>query len=148
MNELDETVDQLANLMTEYRLAEGEISGLDWRVSFKRRSKNKLAASSANSTEEFADEEVETAHVEPVKEVQSGTPVTSPMNGIYYSSPSPSAPPFVREGEKVVAGQTIALIEAMKVFNEVPCPISGTVTKVVATNSQVVANGDVLLYIV
>jgi acetyl-CoA carboxylase biotin carboxyl carrier protein len=79
--------------------------------------------------------------------VPKGTPVNSPMNGIYYSAPSPNAPPFVREGESVTAGQVIGLIEAMKVFNEINAPVSGTVTHFAAENGQLVSPGDALLFI-
>ena len=58
---------------------------------------------------------------------RSGPAIRSPMMGIFYRSPTPSSPPFVREGGKVKEGQTLCLIEAMKVFNEIkaefPCKI-------------------------
>jgi biotin carboxyl carrier protein len=69
------------------------------------------------------------------------------MTGIFYTSSSPSAAPFVREGEPISAGQVVGLIEAMKVFNEIVAPTSGRVTKVVATGGQLVNPGDPLLYI-
>ena len=69
------------------------------------------------------------------------------MNGIFYSSPSPTAPPFVRVGEHVVAGQVVALIEAMKVFNEITASTSGEISKIVAEQGQVVQPGDPLVYI-
>lgn len=81
------------------------------------------------------------------KAAPSGTPVTSPMTGIYYSSASPGSPPFVRVGEAVTAGQVVALIEAMKVFNEVTAPLSGTVSKIAAENGQLVQPGDAIVYI-
>jgi acetyl-CoA carboxylase biotin carboxyl carrier protein len=69
------------------------------------------------------------------------------MTGIYYSSSSPTAPPFVKEGEPVSAGQVVGLIEAMKVFNEIVAPTSGRVLKIVAESGQLVNPGDALLYI-
>ncbi|RYG32121.1 hypothetical protein EON81_21385, partial [bacterium] len=76
-----------------------------------------------------------------------GTPITSPMNGIFYNAPSPGSPPFVKEGDTVQAGQTVGLIEAMKVFNEIPSPLSGTVLKTVAITGEVVELGGTLLLI-
>lgn len=70
------------------------------------------------------------------------------MNGIYYGAPSPSSPPFVRVGETVSAGQVVGLIEAMKVFNEIVSPVSGTVDRIVAESGQLVEPGAPLLYIV
>ena len=69
------------------------------------------------------------------------------MTGIYYSAPSPGSPPFVKEGDSVSAGQVIGLIEAMKVFNEIPAPTSGVVSKIVAESGQLVNFGDPLLYL-
>ncbi len=74
-------------------------------------------------------------------------PVNSPMTGIYYTAPSPSAPPFVKEGDTVTADQVVGLIEAMKVFNEIVAPISGTVLKLTAKNGDIVNPGEPLLYI-
>jgi acetyl-CoA carboxylase biotin carboxyl carrier protein len=76
-----------------------------------------------------------------------GTPITSPMTGIFYSSPSPGAPAYCKEGETVNAGQVVGLIEAMKVFNEITAPMSGTVIAIKAENSQLVQPGDPLIYI-
>ena len=69
------------------------------------------------------------------------------MTGIYYGSPSPNVPDFVKEGDHVHEGQIIGLIEAMKVFNEIPCSLTGTVLKVAIQSGQIVQHGDVLLWI-
>jgi acetyl-CoA carboxylase biotin carboxyl carrier protein len=69
------------------------------------------------------------------------------MMGIYYNTPSPGSPPFVKEGEVVQSGQVVGLIEAMKVFNEIVAPTGGTVSKIVATNGQLVQVNDPLLFI-
>jgi acetyl-CoA carboxylase biotin carboxyl carrier protein len=69
------------------------------------------------------------------------------MNGIFYASPSPASPQFVKEGETIQAGQVVGLIEAMKVFNEIPSTVSGVVLKLVAETGAVVQPGDVLLYV-
>ena len=76
-----------------------------------------------------------------------GIPVTSPMTGIYYSAASPTSPPFVTEGQRVEAGQVIALIEAMKVFNEITATTSGVVGKIMVESGTIVSPGDPLLYI-
>jgi acetyl-CoA carboxylase biotin carboxyl carrier protein len=69
------------------------------------------------------------------------------MNGIYYGAPSPGSKPFVTEGEVITAGQVVGLIEAMKVFNEIPSPVSGTVLKINVESGAVVQPGEPLLYI-
>ena len=72
-------------------------------------------------------------------------PIVAPLTGIYYSSPSPTLPPFVSPGDIVHTGQVVALVEAMKVFNEIQSEISGRVVALVAPNGEVVQKGDVLI---
>ena len=71
--------------------------------------------------------------------------VTAPMAGVFYSAPSPTSPPFVNIGDIVHAGQVVALVEAMKVFNEIQAEVEGRVIAIVATNGDVVQKGDVLI---
>ncbi|HET9921036.1 MAG TPA: biotin/lipoyl-containing protein [Ktedonobacteraceae bacterium] len=72
-------------------------------------------------------------------------PVPAPLTGVFYSSPSPTSPAFINVGEVIHAGQIIALIEAMKVFNEIQAEVSGCVTKILATSGDVVQKGDALM---
>jgi acetyl-CoA carboxylase biotin carboxyl carrier protein len=74
-------------------------------------------------------------------------PIVAPLTGVYYSAPSPSTPPFVNLGDTVHVGQVIALVEAMKVFNEIQSEIAGRVVALVAQNGEVVQKGDTLIKI-
>ena len=71
--------------------------------------------------------------------------ITTPLSGVFYASPAPDEPPYVREGDAVEAGQTVALVEAMKVFNEIHAEVPGTVEKVLVTPGQVVSSGQALM---
>jgi acetyl-CoA carboxylase biotin carboxyl carrier protein len=64
--------------------------------------------------------------------------VRAPLTGIYYASPSPSAPPYVTVGQQVAVGQIIGLIEAMKLFNEIKSDASGKVVRMVAESGKLV----------
>lgn len=79
------------------------------------------------------------------KREDTSKPVNSPLTGVYYSSPSPSSPPFVNLGDTIHVGQVIALIEAMKVFNEIQSEVSGRVVAMVANNGDVVQKGKPIL---
>ncbi|MGQ9488010.1 MAG: acetyl-CoA carboxylase biotin carboxyl carrier protein [Armatimonadota bacterium] len=68
----------------------------------------------------------------------------APMTGVFYRAPSPDAPPYVEVGDFVDQGQIICLIEAMKVFNEVPAERSGKVVEICASSGQLVEQGAVL----
>jgi acetyl-CoA carboxylase biotin carboxyl carrier protein len=72
-------------------------------------------------------------------------PIPAPLTGVFYVAPSPTSPPFVNLGEVVHVGQVVALIEAMKVFNEIQSEVAGRVVELVATNGDVVHKGDALL---
>ena len=73
--------------------------------------------------------------------------VKSPMVGTAYLSPSPGADPFVREGAQVTEGQTVLIIEAMKTMNPIAAPRSGTITKIIVTDTQPVEFDEPLLII-
>jgi acetyl-CoA carboxylase biotin carboxyl carrier protein len=70
--------------------------------------------------------------------------VKSPIVGTFYAAPSPEAAPFVRVGDFVEAGQTVCIIEAMKLMNEIEADISGEVTRVLVENGQPVEYGEPL----
>jgi acetyl-CoA carboxylase biotin carboxyl carrier protein len=73
--------------------------------------------------------------------------VNAPMVGVAYTSPEPGSPPFVQVGDEVKEGQTIFLIEAMKVFNPISAPQSGKVTRVFIDNETPVEFGETLAII-
>jgi acetyl-CoA carboxylase biotin carboxyl carrier protein len=73
--------------------------------------------------------------------------VTSPMVGVVYLSPEPGQPTFVTQGQAVAAGQTLLLIEAMKTFNMIKAPHSGTVTRILVNTGAPVEFGEVLMVI-
>jgi acetyl-CoA carboxylase biotin carboxyl carrier protein len=65
-----------------------------------------------------------------------GTPVKAPMVGTFYRSAGPDKEPFVKVGDRVQKGQTICIIEAMKLFNEIEAEISGTVVDILIENAK------------
>jgi acetyl-CoA carboxylase biotin carboxyl carrier protein len=71
--------------------------------------------------------------------------VTSPMVGTVYVAPDPSSAPFVQVGDQVSEGDTLMIIEAMKVMNPLPAPRAGTVTQILITDGQPVEFGEPLL---
>ena len=62
--------------------------------------------------------------------------IKSPMSGTFYTSPNPESDPFVSEGDTIKPGQTICIIEAMKLFNEIESEVTGKVVKVLANDSS------------
>lgn len=82
---------------------------------------------------------------EPEKE---GFIVTSPIVGTFYASSGPDAEPFVNVGSKVKKGDTLCIIEAMKLMNEIECEVGGTVTEILVQNEDMVEYGQPLFRIV
>ncbi len=71
--------------------------------------------------------------------------VPSPMVGTAYLSPEPGAPPFIKVGDTVNAGQTLMVVEAMKTFNPIPAPRAGKVAAILVTDAQPVEYGEPLV---
>jgi len=74
-------------------------------------------------------------------------PIVAPMVGTFYRAANPDAPPFVQEGETVEIGQTVCVLEAMKLFNEIQSDVAGRVVSVLAENGAAVEFGQPLFLI-
>ena len=86
-------------------------------------------------------------HEEPAP-VKEGTQVLAPTVGVFYSAPCPDARPFVEVGDQVKKGDTLCIIEAMKLMNEIPAEVDGTVAEICVGNGQVVEFNQPLFRIV
>ena len=140
--DLDGALKELSTVLEEHRLAEARWESADWGIVLRRATVPLDVDSSGGSDDgQFVHEE------ESAAPTSKGTPVSSPMTGVFYGASSPSAEPFTKEGDNVTAGQVVGLIEAMKVFNEITAPVSGTVLKIVAQSGDVVNPGEPLLFI-
>ena len=147
--DLDGALKEMASVLEEHRLTEARWETPEWGLTFRRSvaptpapapsSPASIAASEGGFDDEFEEPAAAPA--------SKGTPVSSPMTGVFYTASSPSSPPFVKEGDSVTAGQVVGLIEAMKVFNEIVAPTSGTVLRIAAESGAVVNPGEPLLYI-
>jgi acetyl-CoA carboxylase biotin carboxyl carrier protein len=84
---------------------------------------------------------------EPAEEVIEGHVVNSPMVGSFYRSPSPDASPFVEVGDSVAVGDTICIIEAMKLLNEIEADHAGVIKKILVENGQPIEYDEPLFVI-
>lgn len=82
-----------------------------------------------------------------IEERISGQEVKAPLVGTFYSSSAPDAAPFVKVGDSVKKGQTLGIIEAMKLMNEIECEYDGTVEAILVENGQMVEYGQPLFVI-
>jgi len=73
--------------------------------------------------------------------------VTAPVVGVFYRSPAPGSEPFVAVGDRVVVGQTLCILEAMKLMNEITSDYAGVVTRIIPEDAGLVALGEELMWI-
>lgn len=134
-----EVVRKLAEVLTDHGLAKIEVSlsGLNIRLSAGKPAVVVAAPAPVASP---------IAAAEPVE--APGHIVAAPMIGTFYASPSPGEPAFVEIGDSVEAGQTIGIIEAMKIMNEITSDRAGVVAEIFARNSEAVEYGSPLIRIV
>ncbi len=140
----EDLVRKLANLLEETGLTEIEYGTGDWHLRVV-----KGASRSAPGADPAPATAAETAGASEIAEPVAGHPglVTAPMVGVVYTAPEPDEPPFVKVGDAVAEGQTLLLIEAMKVFNPITAPRAGTVARILIASGTPVEYGEPLLII-
>ncbi len=135
-------IKKLIDLLEESNLAEIEIKEGEESVRLARTPKGgvAMAAPMAPAYPTPAAAPAPTAPAaasEPAGEaLPDGHVVRAPMVGTYYASPAPDKPAFVSVGQSVKAGETLGIIEAMKMFNPIESDVSGTVVKILVENGQ------------
>ena len=134
---------RLATLLGELGLSEVEVEAADVRVRVQRAAAPVLASPPASAPIAPADERPRVA------DVVSPTLVTveAPMVGTFYRASSPTADPYVQDGDVVKEGQVLCIIEAMKLMNEIESRVAGRVLKILPENAQPVEYGQVLFVI-
>jgi acetyl-CoA carboxylase biotin carboxyl carrier protein len=143
-------VKKLIELLEESNIAEIEIHEGEESVRISRMSTTLPAqavvqAAPAVSAAPAAAAPQEAAAAEPA--THEGHAVTSPMVGTFYEAASPGAKPFVRVGQQVNVGDTLCIVEAMKMLNQIEADKAGTVTAVLIENGQPVEFGQTLFVI-
>ncbi|MCZ6475360.1 MAG: acetyl-CoA carboxylase biotin carboxyl carrier protein [Gammaproteobacteria bacterium] len=136
-------VKKLIELLKESGIAEIEISEGEESVRISRYSRDApIGASPPAAAAEPA--AVEAATPDPVR---SGQEVTAPMVGTFYSGPAPAAKPFVEIGSEVAVGDTLCVVEAMKMMNLIESEVAGKVVSILVENGTPVEFGQVLFII-
>ena len=138
----EEAIRKYASLMRELDLSGLEVKEDGYELRLERGNRS---ASPAPETYIIEDEAPAAAKGSSAKE--EGTIVSSPMVGVFYASPAENAEPFVTVGSKVRKGDTLCLIEAMKLMNEIAAEESGTILEIYAQNGKIVEYGAPLFRI-
>ena len=150
INEIKDIALQLMDALASKKLGEVSIEAEGVKIRVKASAPAPVIAAAASpapaaqSAAPAASAEPETA---PADDIPAGTQVKSPLVGTFYSSPSPDEPPFVLAGQEVKEGDTLCIIEAMKVMNEIKAPCSGKVVRIMAQPGDMVEYNQVLCII-
>ena len=143
-------VRELAELLTENALSEIEVADGERRIKVVRSTVRDVLTSSPAFTSlgpppASAPAQTAAPGAEPAAEEVSGTAVKSPMVGTAFLSPDPGAKPFVEVGDAVKTGDTLLIVEAMKVMNPITAPNGGVVKKIMVADAQPVEFDQPLL---
>ena len=135
-------VRELAHLLTENELTEIEVEDGERKIKVKREPAALIAAAAPAAPQPAAPASASAAGTQgsapaaAVEEEVAGTTVKSPMVGTAYLSAQPGAPAFVAVGDAVKAGDTLLIVEAMKVMNPITAPSGGVVKKLMVSDGQ------------
>jgi acetyl-CoA carboxylase biotin carboxyl carrier protein len=141
------TIHQLVRMMKRYDLTAIDFMEGQTKIRLRRRGPEAVAAppqAPVAAPAPAATLSAPAAAPAPASPPTNETVIESPMVGTYYASPAPDAPPFVSVGTAVRPDSTVCVIEAMKVFTDIPAGVSGTVTAVLVKNGQPVEFGQPL----
>ena len=147
---------KLIDLVEESGIAELELTEGEEKVKISRQLMNQSAPMThyiqapqqvPAQPQVAAPSESSASETKPIAEKIDGHAVNSPMVGTFYRSPSPDANAFVDVGSKVTKGDTLCIIEAMKLLNEIEADATGTIKKILVENGQPVEYGETLFII-
>ena len=148
-------IKDLAKSINTYSVDSVEYENEDFKIKIKKNREEKTktvytmndSQAMLNMNNNNVHNQAEVVESKPVVEEITGIKIESPMVGTYYSAPSPDSAPFVKEGEKVQEGDTLCIIEAMKLMNDIKAPISRIIKKVYVKDGTTIKKSDVLMII-
>jgi acetyl-CoA carboxylase biotin carboxyl carrier protein len=137
-------IERLVAILGKSDISTFELEGDGWRLSLTRSLPEKVVFRGGSGVEasSSAATNAQSHHTEVLRD--DFVKVESPIVGSFYRRPSPDSAPFVTEGDVVRKGQTICIIEAMKLMNEIPSPCDGRIHSIKLSDGQVVEFGEVM----
>jgi oxaloacetate decarboxylase alpha subunit len=133
---------ELILILDQTNIAEMELQNNDYKLSL-RKSVSSGEKNGSSDNQAFSGKNVEASR----QDITDAVEVVAPMVGTFYAAPAPDAPPFVKVGDKVTAGQTLCILEAMKLMNEIKAESDGTIVDILVGNAEPVEYGQALFLI-
>ncbi len=134
-----DAIDKLISSVRSHGVQELELANGDCRL------KIKLNQSTPSAPPRVITEQKTSTPV--LRENESGYQVKSPLAGVFYSAPSPDSQPFVSVGKRISKGETLCIIEAMKMMNEIESEFNGVIKRILVSNGDSVESGQALFLI-
>ncbi|RRD39942.1 acetyl-CoA carboxylase biotin carboxyl carrier protein [Leptotrichia sp. OH3620_COT-345] len=160
MKEKIKFIKELAKSMNENKLDSLQYEENNFEIQLRKREKEKRTVfyggapvniqsggSNAAVQETISENTVPVAQLTEAIEEVSGIKIESPMVGTFYIAPSPTSAPFIKEGDNVSEGQTLCIVEAMKLMNEVKSSVSGKIKKIMVKDGEAIKKGQTLVII-
>ena len=140
-------IEELARVLRENDLTALEVQEGEKSVKLERKS-SAIPAPAAKGSAPFVPAGAAPGTEPAAPQAVKGTMITSPTVGVFYAASSPDSKPFVEVGDRVKQGDTLCIIEAMKLMNEIPAEADGVIQEICVENGQVVEYGQPLFRIV
>ena len=130
-------VKEVIDILEKSNVNEIEVTFWGRKIRVVKNASNVISSTSSSSDlVKIKSPNVEEKNDKPSAADDTGEKVLSPMPGVFYSAQSPDKPPFVSEGDQVKIGQTLCIIESMKIMNEIESEQSGIIKKILVNNSD------------
>ena len=143
-----EYIEKLAKLLKDNELTEITLEDVDKAIVLKKEAVCTAVQSAPVQVQQVQNTQTEEKVTQPEeKQEKKGHAIVSPMVGTFYRAPGKDEPPFVEVGDIVKDDQTVCIIEAMKLMNEIEAEASGRVTEICVKNGDSVEIGQVLMYV-
>lgn len=130
---------QIIELMEQHELVEVDLQEGEEKIKLKRGGAVQMVAAPVAAAPAAAP--APTATAAPADNTAGTVTINAPMVGTFYAKANPESPPFVKVGDRVSADTVVCIVEAMKVFNEIPAECSGTIVEVLVNDQQPVDFG-------
>lgn len=141
---MEDKLTLLARLLTEHGLTRISLEEKDLKICLERELPIVMTGAAPAPAAVAAPAPTVAEASAPAEEAES---IKAPLAGIYYGKPSPEARSFVREGQKVKAGETLCIIESMKIMNEIKAPSDLTILKILKRDEQVAEYNEPLFLV-
>ncbi|MBC2850554.1 acetyl-CoA carboxylase, biotin carboxyl carrier protein [Cetobacterium sp. 8H] len=145
-----ETIKKLAKSIEKHNLSEITVEINGTKLTMKKEELKQELANNIKYMEKqptYIPKEEIVEELTNVEDIIEGKDIVSPMVGTFYSAPSPDSEDFVKIGDKIEVGDTICIVEAMKMMNEVKSTISGTIVAIKSENGKVIKKGETLFVV-